>query len=123
MRESMPVIEPVSKSSPTICDDGGVLRAAAVLAIASAPIWRWASAVRMIWSSSRSPLPFFSTALRANFHSRRLIAGNPRLRARASMKWPDEGCRTKIRDTSLGSYLINKSAGRLPTSDDKAFDQ
>ena len=58
MRESMPVIDPESKSSPIISDRGGVFRAAVVLAIASATIWRWASAVRISWSSSRSPLPF-----------------------------------------------------------------
>jgi hypothetical protein len=123
MRESIPVIDPVSKSSPTICERGGVLRAAAVLAIASATIWRSASAVRISWSSSRSPLPFLSSPFRASFHSRRLIAGNPRLRARATMKWPDNGCWTKIRDTSLGSYLISRSPAYLPTSAVSAFDQ
>jgi hypothetical protein len=95
MRESMPVIDPESKSSTAICGLGDVLRAAAVLAIASATIWRWANAVRMSWSLSRSPRPFCRSAFLASLHSRRLIAGNPRLRARASTKWPDDGCWTK----------------------------
>jgi len=118
----MPVIEPEFTSSPSIFSLSGARCQAAVLAIASSISRRWASAVLVICSSLRSLRPFPASFFLACFHSRKLMAGKLRGRARASKNRPS-GCWTNILETSLGSNLTRSSPFVRPTRPDSVLDQ
>ena len=118
----MPVIEPISDSSPLFFSRSGVRSQAAVLVMASSINWRCASAVLVICSSLRSLRPVAPRFFLAFLHSRKLMEGKLRGRARASKNRPS-GCSTNIRETSLGSNLTRSLPFVRPTWPESELDQ
>ena len=114
MRELMPVIDPESKSSPIISDRGGVLRAAAVLAIASATIWRWASAVRI----SLVVVTLSPALLLATFFSRQLpFAQADRREPEIARAGLDEMARNRMLDKNprhVSGVILDQQIPRVP---------